>query len=329
MINSAVDSLGNQGGLSATVPGSTRTLSAGQVVPTLKQKLAGWLDGLVNMLPNLVVAVLVLVLFWGLARLVRGALNRALRKVSDNSQIAGLLSAVAYIGVLVTGVFVALGVLQLEKTVTSLLAGVGIVGLALGFAFQDLAANFMAGIVMAVRRPFKPGDVIRAQEIMGHVLDVDLRATVIETFQGHQVQIPNKQVFGNPLINYSSKGKRRIDLEVGVSYGEDLEKVREVGVEALSEIEERLKDQEPTVHFHGFGASSIDFTARMWIEYPGQDYFEARSQMVQRLKQAFDENDITIPFPIRTLDFGAVGGRQLSEEMPLEGVFGEEANAKS
>jgi small conductance mechanosensitive channel len=202
--------------------------------------------------------------------------------------------------------------LNLDTAVTSLLAGAGIVGLALAFAFQDIAANFVSGIVMSFTRPMEIGDLVRVKDYLGIVESIRLRDSVIRTFQGQKIYIPNKEIFQNPIENFSKYRKRRLDLGVGVSYGDDLAKVKKVSIEALSSIELRTPNDPVELFYEEFADSSINFTIRIWLKSVDQPvYNEARSQAIQKLKAAFDANDIMIPFPIRTLDFGIKGGERL------------------
>ena len=191
-------------------------------------KLQGWLEAIIVGLPNIVAALVVVVLFALLARLARRLARRLMDRVSANLHVNRLLATTAYVIVLATGLFVALGILQLDKTVTTFLAGAGIVGLALGFAFQDIASNFISGVILSVRRPFDEGDVVETNDYMGTVHEVNLRSTVVRTFQNQLVVIPNKEVFQNPVVNYSRLGQRRVDIGVGVAYGDDLEKARQL-----------------------------------------------------------------------------------------------------
>lgn len=272
-------------------------------------KLMGWGKALFLHLPNLLIAALVLIGFWIAARLVRNLVQRLLKRVTQSEQVGWLVSQALYLAVLLTGTFVALGILGLDKTVTSLLAGAGIITLALGFAFQDIAANFMAGIYLSVRRPFRRGQLVETQDYFGTVHEVNLRWTEIYTQQGQLVMIPNKQVFENPIKNYSALGRRRIDLDVGISYGEDLAKVKEVALQAVEQVSTRLPDRPVELFYEEFGESSINFVVRFWVSFSRQpDYLEARSEAIQRIKKAFDAEGITIPFPIRTLDFGPRNG---------------------
>ncbi len=280
----------------------------------LLDKLESWLTALVDMLPNLAVAALTVVAASFAAKWIGRSVHRVLSRVVHSEQIAGLLGKLAYLAVIAGGLFAALSILQLEKTVTSLLAGVGIVGLALGFAFQDIAANFVSGVLMAVRRPFSVGDLVKISDFFGRVDKVDLRATRLTKLSGETVIIPNKDVFQNAIENFTDTKCRRVDIEVGVSYGDDLEHAREVALDAVSSLSERDTSRDVELFYTGFGASSVDFTLRFWIvDADQQPYLSARSAAILAIKRAFDDAGITIPFPIRTLDFGIVGGAPLTE----------------
>jgi small-conductance mechanosensitive channel len=185
--------------------------------------------------------------------------------------------------------------------------------LALGFAFQDTAANFVAGIFLAVRSPINSGDIVALDDVMGVVKKINLRATEITTFQGTLVVIPNKDVFQNPIFNYTHTGKRRVDLGCGISYGDNLDKVKEISLGAIKKTEGVLTDQPIQFFYKEFGDSSINFEVRAWISEIDQvGFLQTQSNMIVALKKAFDENDIMIPFPIRTLDFGIKGGEKLN-----------------
>lgn len=284
-------------------------MDVGNAWTLLTGKLIGWARAFILQLPNLAVAVLVLMAFWLLARLVRNLALRFLRRFSNSEQVNHLVALAFYLALLATGAFVALGILGLQKTVASLLAGAGILGLALGFAFQDIAANFMAGIYLSVQHPFRRGHLIQTKDWFGVVQNVSLRWTEILTQQGQLVLIPNKQVFENPIMNFSTRGRRRVDLKIGVSYGDDLAKARDVALAAVEGIAGRIADREAELFYDEVGESSITFSLRFWINFSSQaDYLRARSEAIERLKKAFDENGITIPFPTRTLDFGVKGG---------------------
>lgn len=219
--------------------------------------------------------------------------------------------------------FACLSILKLDKAVTSILAGAGIAGLALAFAFQDIAANFMSGILITNRKPLRVGDIVKLKDYMGKVTAVNLRDTVVQTFQGQLVIIPNKDVSQNPIENFSLLGRRRMDLTVGVSYGEDLEKVKQRTMDAVRDIPGLAPDQETTFFYTEFADSAINYTLRIWVISPEQpEYLRVQSEAIMRIKKAYDEAGILIPFPIRTLDFGINGGKAL-EEVAIKTVNGQ------
>lgn len=279
-------------------------------------KVTEWMEALVLNIPEIISAVVIIVVFSLLARTARNLVRRIVDRTTDHGPVKSLLAKAAYLAVWALGVFLALGVLELDQAVTSLLAGLGILGLALGFAFQDIAENFIAGILMTVRRPFTDGDLIETNGFFGRVEDIDLRATHVRTPQGQLVRIPNGSVYGNALTNYTDSKKRRMDLACGVSYGDDLEKSRTVALDAMKEVAHRDTSRDPEFFYEEFGGSSINFKVRVWLEDAEQKTFlAARSDAVMKLKKAFDENDIGIPFPIMTLDFSEAGTRRLDDTL--------------
>ncbi len=294
-------------------------MSIPEITEDVAQKIASWVDQLALMLPNLIVAALVIGLFWFIARVACRASDRALHRFGTNEAARGLISRLVRVATLVVGIMVALGVMNLDKALASLLAGAGVVGLALGFAFQDLAGNLISGVGLAVHRkwPFKIGDLVETNGVFGNVEKIHLRTSIIRTLDGKLVVVPNKHIYQNEVVNYTVSGRRRVDVECGVSYGEDLREVRRVVRDALRSVCGRNEEEDIQVFFLGFGDSSINLVGRFWIDYSKQpDFLEARSDAIVAIREAFHEHDITIPFPIRTLDFGIRGGETLSEQLP-------------
>ncbi|QDU83193.1 Small-conductance mechanosensitive channel [Planctomycetes bacterium Pla163] len=269
----------------------------------LIERLNAWYDAAIANLPNAAVAFLVVIVFGVASKFVARGAERGIGKVAHSSAITGLLTAIVRIAVVAVGAVLALSVLGLKEAIFSLLAGAGVVGLALGFAFQDLAANLIAGVYLGFRRPFVIGDLIETNDIFGIVRRIDLRNTVVETFTGHHVIIPNKEVFENPVENLTATDKRRLDVPVGVAYETDLEQAVEVAEKALRQIDGVRSEPAPQLVGTGFGASSIDFEARVWFDTESDtDYIALRTGVILALEHAFDEAAIEIPFPIRTLD---------------------------
>lgn len=296
-----------------------------RVLNLLSDKLVRWFQQFILLLPNLLIALLILVATWFAARLVRRLVERVLPRFSRHGTINNLLSTTVYLGVLLLGMFFTLEVLQLEKTVTSLLAGVGIIGLALGFAFQDIAANFISGVIIAIQRPFSVGDVIQTDAYFGTIESINLRTLDLRQTTGELVRVPNRKVFESAVTNYTVTTRRRVDVDCRVAYDSDLEQVREVVRQAMHDLPNLLPNQPLEVMFTGFGDSGITFVLRFWIPYRRQvDYVGAKSEAIMRLKQAFDQAGIVIPLPIRTLD---ASPQLLAQLQPL--VFPSDSDAPS
>jgi small conductance mechanosensitive channel len=277
-------------------------------------KISNWFDSTVTLLPNIALAAIIIVLGIFLSRVLRKYSLKMIRKFSDLETINKLFASFMYIFGIGVTVFTALDTLNLDKAVTTALTGAGILGLALAFAFQDIAANFMSGIFMSFRHPFNVGDLVKVKDFMGRIEAINLRDTTFITLEGQRLIIPNKEVFQNTIQNFTSTGKRRLDFSVGVSYGEDLELVRDITIKAISQLTTRDLTKNIELFYSEFGDSSINFNIRIWLNSTEQlIYHSAKSEAIILIKKAYDQHHITIPFPIRTLDFGIKGGKTLTE----------------
>ncbi|WP_299460166.1 mechanosensitive ion channel family protein [uncultured Microscilla sp.] len=262
-----------------------------------------WFEVFVKFLPNFLLALLAMFVFHQLAKFAKKISLRVFAKFSDSSTINSVLVQLLFITIELVGVFVALNVLDLSKAVTSLLAGAGVVGLALSFAFQDLATNFISGFFIVTQKPFVLGDLIKTNDYQGHVKEINLRTVMIEDLDGQDIILPSKMIIQNPLTNYSLVRKRRINLTIGVDYGSDLGKVKEVTVKTIKQLS--VVDTSKggiIIDFNEFGGSSITFTLRFWIGRSEEsDHNNAIAQAIMAITEAYRKNDINIPFPIRTL----------------------------
>lgn len=294
----------------------SQAVSFNKALDLLVDKLITWFEQGVLLLPNIIIAILLVTIGMIVANFVAGFVEKPLIKYLKNKALASFLVTLSKITIVFCGILLAISVLHLDKAITSLLAGVGILGVTLGFAFQDITANFLSGIAMAIntKYPFAVGDIIQTKEITGNVEYINLRSTTIRTFQGQMVIVPNRQIYENPITNFSFLGMRRVDLEVGISYAENLEKVKELVLDTVKNLDDIVQSQPIDLYYEEFGDSSINFVVRFWVNFTKQtEYKEAKSNAIIEIKKIFDANGITIPFPIRTLDFGIKGGKTLSQ----------------
>lgn len=272
----------------------------------LISKFESWLDSIILILPNAVIALIVVVLFFFLSRYIKKLCFKFMSKFSENEAVNRLMSNILTAIFLLIGLFLGLSIMGLDKTVTSLLAGAGVVGLAVGLAFQDPILNIISGVVMSLKKPFNIGDTISSNGYNGVIKTINLRAIHLKTFTGEDVFIPNKAVLQNPMENFTLTKWRRVDIECGVDYSSNLENVKEIAVKT---IESRVAhDETKAVEFiyTEFGDSSINFNLRYWLEMSEEaDYLVSKSDAIIELKKAFDKDGISIPFPMRTIEFSS------------------------
>jgi small conductance mechanosensitive channel len=187
----------------------------------------------------------------------------------------------------------------LGMEMTSFVAILGAAGLAVGLALQGSLSNFAGGVLILVFKPFRVGDTIEAQGTIGEVESIDILYTKIRNFDNKVVTIPNGALANNSIINYSQKPTRRVEIKVGVAYGTDLKKTRNIILEVLK-LDERIHaDPEPIVKFMNFGDSSLDLIVRVWVN--SENLWPVYWDSIEAIKEAFEQQDIEIPFPQRTV----------------------------
>ncbi len=203
----------------------------------------------------------------------------------------------------------------LDFDITSFLAILGAAGLAIGLALQGSLSNFAGGVLILIFKPFRVGDTIDAQSTLGSVEKIDILYTTVRNFDNKVVIIPNGGLANSSITNLSAKPTRRVDLNVGVAYGTDLKKTRQVILDTLKKDERILEDPAPVVYFINFGDSSLDITVRAWANTP--DLWPVYWDNMEAIKEAFETNKIEVPFPQRDVNHYYPEGRH---ETPLQGV---------
>ncbi len=268
-------------------------------------KLESWLDSIVVNLPNILIAIFVFVAALFAAKYI----SKFARKILDKSRLQpsmkNLISKFISIAVVIIGLFLILGILNLDKALNTILAGAGVAGLAVGLALQGALANTYSGIILSYIKHIKFGDWIQTNDYEGEVIDIDLRAVTIKQVDNNLVYIPNKLVVENPIKNYSTTAQSRVILECGVGYESDLRFVKKLTIETIVNNFKAVENKEDVLFlWREFGDSSINYELRFWINSTSAlEVAKAQSETMMLIKEVYDENDINIPFPIRTLDF--------------------------
>lgn len=259
----------------------------------IEDKLVRWILFIIRMLPNFILAMLVMALFIILARFVRKVVTKISHRFSKSESISGLTSAVMYTLLIVVGIMISLNILKLDKAVTSLLAGVGIIGLALGFAFQDLTANFISGAFIAFKRPFDVGHVVETNGFVGTVEDIQLRATKMKTFSGLHVIIPNKDIFQKPIINYSLTDARRIELEFMILNKGDLDALQKSLEQMLQENRTHGLVNGTHVYFSQIEDPKLKLYVSVWTTAIDPNAFmKARNEVIKSVVKILKERQV-------------------------------------
>ena len=273
-----------------------------QAADLIYTELVRWSRTGIKLIPNLGLAIIILIVFSFISRWVSRWGVRGLNRISHNVSLINLVGALSRVLLMAVGLFIALGVLGLDKTVASLLTGAGILALAVGFAFQDLTTNFISGAMIALARPIQVGDTVETNGYTGKVIDIKLRSVVIDNGQGQTVEIPSKDVFQKPITNYSRIGQRRVEVAANVSYLDDLDHAQQVAQQAVRQLPFVLPDRPVDLFYKAFGDNSIQFVVWFWIDPVKTSPLAASSDAMKTIKSAFTANQITLFFPTVTFD---------------------------
>ncbi|MGI8730986.1 MAG: mechanosensitive ion channel family protein [Solirubrobacteraceae bacterium] len=237
-----------------------------------------------------------------LSIVVRRVLRRTFERMDVEALVATLLARFGGYLVVVVGFFYAMSTVDVR--VGPILGALGIGGIALAFALQEILSNFVSGILLQIRRPFVAGDEIVSGEHEGVVEQVDLRVVQLRTFDGERIYIPNSQVLQNPITNWTATPTRRTTLEIGITYSDDLAGVQRAMLAAIDTVDAVEANPAPQAFVYEFGESSINFAVRFWHDAEILAMWRTRDAVAQAIKRRLDAEGYTIPFPQRTLWFG-------------------------
>ena len=244
---------------------------------------------------KVIAAIAIFVIGFWIAKLFRKIIEKVLANRNVDPTIGSFVASLAYYALLAFVVLASLG--QLGIQTTSFIAIIGAAGLAVGLALQGSLANFAAGFLMIIFRPFKVGDVIEGAGTSGTVEKIQIFTTQLLTPDNKTVIIPNASLTAGNIINYSTTGKRRIDMVFGIGYEDDIDKAKQIILEAISADERVFKDPAPTVAVSELADSSVNFVARPWVNT--SDYWGVYFALTETIKKRFDQEGISIPFPQR------------------------------
>ncbi|TDT73758.1 small conductance mechanosensitive channel [Litoreibacter halocynthiae] len=256
------------------------------------------LDMMVSIVGSIASAIAILVI----ALLVSGWISRRIRSIGENhakldDTLFNFLSNIARYVVMAFAILFVLNTFGIQTT--SMVAAIGAAGLAIGLALQGTLSNVAAGVMLILFRPIKVGDFVEINDKSGTVKDVTLNFVEMASLSNTQVIVPNSEVWGNTITNYSVYPTRRAEWTFGVGYGVNLAKAEQVIRDTIMADERARTDPEPFIQVNNLGGSSVDFLVRVWCDRT--DYLAFKTDMTRKVKEALDEADIDIPFPTRTI----------------------------
>ena len=264
------------------------------------EKLETFVQGFYWMLPNFGIALAVAILFFAGAWIARAVLSRWFRR-RGRENLGELLGEFARWGVLLFGALVVAAIIFPSIKPADLLSTLGIGSIAIGFAFKDILQNWLAGLLILIRQPFTTGDQIVVSGYEGTVQHIEARATLIKTYDGRLVVIPNADVYSKAVTVNTAFEKRRSEYAFGIGYGDDIGRATQVILGALATVEGVEKDPAPDVLPWELGASSVDIKVRWWTDSRRSNVVLVRSRVVGALKTALSEAGIDLPFPTQTV----------------------------
>jgi small-conductance mechanosensitive channel len=261
-------------------------------VSAVGEALARQALALAGKVPVVIEAVVVLVLFWLGARLVRGSLRRVLARTSTEGHVDLVVARLAYVGVMALGIVTGLGMLGVS--VAALVTGLGLAGFALGFAFKDILGNFLAGIMLLFQRPFTLGDQVRIDSVEGTVENIRVRDTVLRAPDGTLAYLPNEKVFTATIVNVSSPSVRRAEVVVSVDSSADLALAVRTAADTLAGHEAALDEPAPDVLVTALADGAVRLACRFWVDTTTRSFARAESDVTGALKAAMDEAGVAL-----------------------------------
>jgi small conductance mechanosensitive channel len=269
------------------------------------QKIGGQIDSFIIMLPNIILAAIVFFIFFFVARWLKLLVKRLTRRHRQARNLGMVLGRLAQGAVILLGLFVALSIVVPTFRAGDLVQLLGISGVAIGFAFRDILQNFLAGILILLTEPFKIEDQIVFKDFEGTVENIETRATTIRTYDGRRIVIPNSELFTNSVTVNTAFDARRIEYDVGIGYGDDVNEAKRLMLEAIHSIDDVLRDPAADVLVLELAESSVNIRARWWIKPPRRiDDLNSRDKVISAIKQKlYVENGIDLPYPTRQILF--------------------------
>lgn len=268
------------------------------------KQLQSMINNFIALLPSLVLAVIVFFIFFFVGRAVKRIVRKFTRNRRQARNLGLVLGRLAQGAIFLVGLFVSLSIVIPSIKANDLVQLLGISGVAIGFAFRDILQNFLAGILILLTEPFQINDQIVFKDFEGTVENIETRATTIRTYDGRRIVIPNSELFTNSVTVNTAFENRRLQYDIGIGYGDDIERARQLILEAMHEIPNVLKEPAPDAIVVDLAESSVNIRARWWIQPPRRsDALDLQDKVLTGIKNKLTANGIDLPFPTQQILF--------------------------
>ncbi len=273
-------------------------------ISILFDKMQAMLDGLITLLPNLVLSLITFAIFFYAARTIKQVVRTLTRNRREARSLGMVLGRLAQGTIILIGLFVALTIVIPSLKASDLVQLLGISSVAIGFAFRDILQNFLSGILILLTEPFQIDDQIVFKNFEGTVENIQTRATTIRTYDGRRIVIPNSELFTNSVTVNTAFEHRRLQYDIGIGYGDDIDTARELILAAVRETTGVLTSPAPDAIVVELAGSSVNIRARWWVEPPRQaDVLDLQDQVLSNIKTKLFANGIDLPYPTQQILF--------------------------
>lgn len=273
-------------------------------ISTAWNKVQNMINGFMVLLPNIVLALIVFAFFFFVAGKIKGLVKRLTRKHRQARNLGLVLGRLAQGVTILIGLFIALSIVIPSFKAGDLVQLLGISGVAIGFAFRDILQNFLAGILILLTEPFQIDDQIVFKDFEGTVENIQTRATTIRTYDGRRIVIPNSELFTNSVTVNTAFENRRLEYDVGIGYGDDIDRAKQLMLQAIHSVDSVLQDPAPEALVMELAESTVNIRARWWIKPPRRaDALDSRDKVISAIKKKLVENGIDLPFPTQQILF--------------------------
>jgi small-conductance mechanosensitive channel len=271
---------------------------------TLLDKMQAMLNGFIFLLPNMVLALIIFVIFFFIARTIKKVVRNLTRDRRQARNLGMVLGRLAQGTTILAGLFIALSIVIPSLKASDLVQLLGISGVAIGFAFRDILQNFLAGILILLTEPFQIDDQIVFKEFEGTVENIETRATTIKTYDGRRIVIPNSELFTNSVTVNTAFENRRLEYDIGIGYGDDIDEARQFILEAIHETDGVLETPAPDAIVVELAGSTVNIRARWWVQPPRRaDVLDLQDRVLTNIKNKLTANGIDLPFPTQQILF--------------------------